>query len=247
MMLPLVSGLMFSCWSLFVWYICFSKPNPAKSDSYTQSRPKSYPLPESVSIPRFIQEKINYRNNLRLISKLTDPLRMLVSRIPDQKNITKAIENTRDEITDPHIARVFNEYLKDAAIGGSVVDALQHMKNRVKLRKFHIFVDTLVQTHNEGFTSEALNALEKAVEAMEFDLKIIEKVKIKNAIKKKNLYSALGVSWLFPFILSMANTGQTNTYLHTVQGRILIFFYVVCSIYIFIKGEEYLNLRLEEL
>lgn len=246
-MLPLLSALLFSCWFLFFCYVCFKSLGSEKTESYRQPRPSLYSQLRPISIPLVIQERINYRKRLNLISKLTDPLRMLVSRIPDQKNITKAIENTRDEIAEPSIAEVFNEYLRDAAIGGSVVDALQNMKNKIKLRKFHIFIDTLVQTHNEGFTTEAMNALEKAVEAMEFDLRILEKVKIQNALKKKNLYSALGVSWLFPFILSMANTGSTNTYTHTVQGKVLIFFYVAGSIYIFIKGEEYLNLRLEEL
>lgn len=246
-MLPLFSSFLFSCWLLFIWRIVFSKPGAVESDFHRFSRPRASLRSGKLSIPSFIQQKINYRNHLSLISKLTDPLRILVSRIPDQKNITKAIESTRNEISDPQIIQVLNEYLKDATIGGSVVDALQQMKNRIKLRKFHIFVDTLIQTHNEGFTSEALNALEKAVEAMDFDLRIIEKVKIRNAIKKKNLYSALGVSWLFPLILSMANTGHTNVYLYTIQGKVLVFCYFACSIYIFIKGEKYLNLRLEEL
>lgn len=246
-MVPLITGGLFSCWFLLICYI-FSSPRKTVQYQYKGELPgKLYSLLTRVSIPHFVYEKISCRKRLNLIIKLTDPLRMLISRIPDQKNITKAIEATRNEISEPLIAEIFNEYLQDVTIGGSVSDALLNMKRRIKLRKFHIFIDTLIQAHYEGFTAEALNALEKAVEAIEFDLRTIEKVKIQNALKKKNLYGALGVSWLFPFILSMANTGSTNTYLHTVQGKVLLFFYVVGSIYIFVKGEDYLNLRLEEL
>lgn len=243
-MIPVISGLLISFWFLITVALFFP---------FHQAKAEAKRLPEYFASlcggagTSFIFTWLASRKRANMIMKLTDPLRMLISRLPEQKNITKAMEAARDEVSEPLIRQLFTEYLRDVTIGGSVNEALQNMKGKVKLRKFHIFIDTLIQSHYDGFTAEALNALEKAVEAIEFDLRIIEKVRIKNALKKKNLYSALGVAWLFPLILSMANTGPKNVYLHTLQGKVLLFLYLLGSIYVFVKGEEYLSVRLDEL
>ena len=88
--------------------------------------------------------------------------------------------------------------------------------------------------------------MEKAIEAIEFDLRAIEKVK-QVSKKKQNLYTALGVSWSFIPILSLLRNSEVNIYLETVPGRILVLLYVLASLYIMVKGEEYLSLNLDEL
>jgi len=197
--------------------------------------------------PKFLIEKKRHNDRIYLLSRLTDPMRMLVSRLPDLQNITKAMEQTRDEIGDERVRELFDGYLKDVAIGGSVHEALLNLKRKIKLRKYDIFVEYLIQAHYEGFTAEALQALSKAIEAIEFDLRAMEKVKETSRNKKRSLYSSLGIAWFFPFILSMANTGTKNIYLETVPGKILILGYIVGSLYVLIKGEEYLSLNLDEL
>lgn len=200
-----------------------------------------------IYLPKFMIEKKRQSNRLALISKLTDPLRMLLSRIPDQQNITKAIEVTRDETLDGAVRSIFNDYLSDVAIGGSVRDAMLLMKKKVKLKKFDVFVDYLIQAHYEGFTIEAMRALEKAVEAIEFDLRAIEKVRMQSKKKKQQLYAALGIAWLFPPVLSFISMSNGNIYLTTILGKILLLVYFLSSIFVCIKGEEYLSLNLEEL
>lgn len=200
-----------------------------------------------IYFPNFIIKKNRQTKKMVLINKLTDPLRMLLSRIPDQQNITRAMEVIKDETKDENIRQLFREYLSEVAIGGSVRDALISMKRNVKLKKFDVFVEYLIQAQYEGFTSNALKALEKTVEAIEFDLRAIEKVKEKSKIKKKQLYTTLGTTWLFPMILSFVNTGQTNVYLNTIAGKILIFLYFFATVYVFERGEEYLSLKLDEL
>lgn len=200
-----------------------------------------------VYLPNFIINKNRKMKKMVLINKLTDPLRMLLSRIPDQQNITRAMEVIKDETKDENIKQLFMDYLSEVSIGGSVRDALISMKRNVKLKKFDVFVEHLIQAQYEGFTSNAMKALEKTVEAIEFDLRAIEKVKEKSKIKKKQLYTTLATTWLFPMILSFVNTGQTNIYLNTIAGKILIFLYFLASIYVFERGEEYLSLKLDEL
>lgn len=200
-----------------------------------------------IYFPNFIINKKRKAKKMALISKLTDPLRMLLSRIPDQQNITRAIEVIKDETADENIKQLFINYLSEVAIGGSVRDALLGMKQGVRLRKFDVFIEYLLQAQYEGFTSNAMKALDKTVEAIEFDLRAIEKVKEQSKLKKKQLYITLGTAWLFPPILSFVNTGETNVYLNTVTGKILILMYFLGTLYIVEKGEEYLSLKLDEL
>ena len=200
-----------------------------------------------VYLPKFLIEKKRLNNRINMLSKLTDPMRMLLSRLPDQQNITKAMEQTRNEVLDERVRDLFDGYLKDVAIGGSVHEALLNMKRRVSLRKYDILVEYMVQAHYEGFTAEALQALSKAIEAIEFDLRAIDKVKEQSKTKKRELYTSLAVAWFFPFILSLANTGDKNIYLETMAGKVLILVYIIGTLYVVLKGEEYLSLNLDEL
>lgn len=198
-------------------------------------------------LPKFLIQKKRQMNRMTIINQLVGPLRMLISRLPDQQNVTKAIELTRDETLDVVIRDLFNEYLSYASIEGNVRDALLLIKKKVNIKKFDVFIDHLIQAHYEGFTQEAMRALEKSVEAIEFDLRAIDKVKIQSKTKKQKLYTSLGVAWLFPVILSFVNTGNTNVFLNTLPGKIHISLSFVCTIFVYVKGEEYLSLNLDEL
>lgn len=200
-----------------------------------------------IYVPSILIEQKRKAIRYNLISKLPDPLRMLLSRIPDQQNLTKAIETTCDEVSDDYIKALLSGYIKDVAVGNSVQDALLKMKKKVKLRKFDTFVENLNQAHYEGFTSEALSALDKSIEAIEFDLRAIEKVREISKKKKQQLYMSVGISWLFLPILSMVSTGNRNVYLYTLPGKILVLYFVLGSAYIFLKGEEFLSLNLDDL
>ena len=201
----------------------------------------------SSVIPKFIIEKKRRSMRINLMTKLTDPLRMLLSRLPDQQNLTRAIEATRDETTDEQIRAIFDGYLNEVALGGGVLDALDNLKRRVRLRKFDSVVETLAQAHSEGFTAEAMNALDKATEAIEFDLRAIEKVRMVSSKKKRQLYAGLAVAWGFIPILSMMRSTDSNIYLDAIPGKVLILLYTIGTLYIIIKGEEYLSLNLDEL
>ncbi|MCR4443460.1 MAG: type II secretion system F family protein [Peptococcaceae bacterium] len=198
-------------------------------------------------LPGFLIRKKKHSLKLNMITGLTDPLRMLLSRLPDQQNVTRAIESARDNSTNPSIRKLFDAYVNDVALGGSTRDALCNLKRKVGLRKFDLFVDNLIQAHYEGFTAEAIKALDKAVEAMEFDLLAVNKVKAQSRNQKRKLYLALGTAWLFPPILSLMNTGAQNVYLNTIQGKVLMLFYIAGTIYVYVKGEDYLSLNLDEL
>ena len=96
--------------------------------------------------PKLLIDKKRRSMRINLLTKLTDPLRLLLSRLPEQQNITRAIELTRDETVDEQIRLLLDGYLRDVALGGGVRDALLGMKNKVKLKKFDIVIENLVST-----------------------------------------------------------------------------------------------------
>lgn len=198
-------------------------------------------------LPRFMLEKYKRGQKEVLLKALPDPLRMMVSRLPDFGNITKAIEVTQRENAEPIINELFDNYIKDIAVGANVIDALNNMKRQVNLKNFDSFIENLILAHEEGFTDNALRALEKSIEVMENNLTAIETVKIQSKKKKKNLYVATATAWFFPVILSAMHTGEQNIYLNSLPGKILMFLFVLGTIYNIVKSEDYLSLRLEEL
>lgn len=198
-------------------------------------------------LPWFLLERKRKNTRYRLISKLTDPLRLIISRLPEQENITRVIESTLVEIEDKRIRELFSSFVSDISLGMSVRDALANMQKEVSLRKFDVFAQNLVQAHYEGFTLQARKALDKAVEAIELDLRAVEKVREQSKNKKRKLYISLGTVWFFPLILSLVNTNEQNVYFSTLPGKLLILIYVISTVFIYVKGEEYLSINLEDL
>lgn len=201
-----------------------------------------------VYLPRFILEKYRRNYKLSVINKLTDPLRMIVARLPDQASVTKSIEITRNEMGDGIVRSLFSDYLSDVNITGSVEESLNTLKNKVSYKKFDAFIENLIVAHYDGCQSNAaIKALEKSVEAIEMDLQAIEQVYETSKSKKRALYKVMAISICFPIVLSAMNTGNSNVYLSTLPGKILIFLYIIGSIYVYVKSEEYLSLNLDEL
>ena len=154
---------------------------------------------------------------------------------------------TRDEIVDQEIKHIFDAFLRDVALGGSVREALINLKGRVNYRKFDLYVEHLLYAHYEGFTVTAINALDKAVQAIEFDLRAVQIVQEQSREKKKKLYLTLLIAWFFPLILSFVSVGETNVYLYTLPGKMVISAYVLGTIFVYVKGEEYLSLNFDDL
>ncbi len=198
-------------------------------------------------LPRFLIERQRQKLRYHLISKLVDPLRLLLSRLPEQENITRAMEMTRDEIADLEIREIFNSFLRDITLGSSVRDALLNLKTQVNFRKFDLYVEHLLYAHYEGFTKEAIEALDKAVQAIEFDLRAIRKAEERSRDKKRKLHLILLLAWFFPLILSFVSTHEQNVYLHTLPGKIIIFAFVMGTVFVYIKGEEFLSLNFDDL
>jgi hypothetical protein len=200
-----------------------------------------------IYLPKFFLNMRRRSKRLSLMEKLVDPLRILISRIPDQGNLVRVLDQVRKEVRDESLREMLDGVLRDIGLGGGIQEALMRWRHQIDLRKFDTFIDLLIQAHLDGWTEPALKALDKAVEAMEWDSRASGTVKEKSRSKKKQLYGALAVSWVFPPVLSMVGIGAGNVYLDTLPGKLLIFAYFIGSIYVMIQGEDYLSLNVDEL
>jgi len=197
-------------------------------------------------LPRFMIRRYRKRQQTALLTAIPDFGRILTARLVDHHSIVRAFEIIQNDVSEP-VKTLAADFLKDTGVGMGIEQALENLKARVAFRKFDILVETLLIAHHEGYSSEALRAMEKAVEAIENDIKAVEILEITSAKKKKELIYIVLASWAFPVILSFMNTGNANVYLDTVPGKILMFSYLVSTLFVLIKGEEYLSLRLDEL
>ncbi len=197
-------------------------------------------------LPRFMIRRYRKRQQTALLNAVPDFGRILTARLVDHHSIVRAFEIIENDVTEP-IKTLAADFLKDAGVGIGIPQALENLKARVAFRKFDTLVETLLIAHYEGYSPEALRAMEKAVEAIESDIRAVETLEITSAGKKRELLYIILASWAFPVILSFMNTGNANVYLDTVPGKILMFSYLVSTLFVLIKGEEYLSLKLDEL
>lgn len=196
--------------------------------------------------PRFVVQRFKKHERMALMNSIPDFGRILTARLVDHHSIVKAIEITQKDITGP-MKPIAADFVKDVGVGLGVEPALENVKAKVSYRKFSTFIETLLIAHQEGYSAEALRALEKSIEAVENDVKAIEALQIATRKKKRELMYVVFAAWLFPVVLSFMNTDNANIYLDTLAGKILMFCYIVSTIIVLIKGEDYLSLKLEEL
>ncbi|MCL1848427.1 MAG: hypothetical protein FWF83_01975 [Clostridiales bacterium] len=198
-------------------------------------------------LPRFIIQNRKHHMRLATLTALTDSLRQLSARLPDQGSLTRAMEMVVESEQARGGADVLRVVLEEIRLGGNAKDAIRLWQEMVGLRKFDNVAETLIQANADGWTPAALKALNKSVAALENDLKAVLLVAQKAASRKKQLYLAIATAWSFPLILSMMDTGQRNIYLYSTPGKLLIFAFLALTLYVLAKGQEYLSLNVDEL
>lgn len=201
----------------------------------------------TLILPTLIINNRRRRQRLETLMALTDSLRQLLARLPDQGSLSRAIEMVIESDGRGERTKILRQVLEELRLGSSVREAVVLWQNSIKLKKFDHVAETLIQANKDGWTPAALRALDKSVQSLEADLQAVLLVAQKAAGRKRQLYAALLMSWSFPVVLSMLDTGQKNLYLYSLPGKLLIFVYVAVSLYVVVKGQEYLSLNVEEL
>ena len=203
--------------------------------------------PLMLVLPRLLIHSRKHRRRLETLTILTDCLRQLLARLPDQGSLIRAMEMVAENDSRGENAVMLAPVLEELRLGSNVRDAIGFWQGIVGLKKFDHVAETLIQANADGWTPAALNALDKSVQGLEGDRKAVLLAAQKAAGGKRQLFMVLGTAWSFPVILSMMDAGQQNLYLHTMQGKLLIFAYVAVSLYVIVKGQEYLSLNVDEL
>jgi len=198
-------------------------------------------------LPRLVINSRKHTQRIEALTSLTDSLRQLLARLPDQGSLIRAMEMVIEGDSRGEKTHILRQVLEELRLGSNTRDAIGLWQKKVGLKKFDCVAETLIQANMDGWTSEALNALDKSVQGLEGDLKAVLIVAQKAASRRRQLFYTLAVSWSFPLILSMMNTGQENIFLYSLPGKILIFSYVAISLFVIVKGQEYLSLNVEEL
>lgn len=197
-------------------------------------------------LPRYLLQRMKKHQRMSLMMSVPDFGRLLNARLIDHHSIVRAFEITHQDLTGP-IKTMVEEFVKDVGVGIGIPQALENLKAKVGFRKFNTFAETLLIAHQEGYSEEALRAMEKAMEAIELDLKAIEVIQFTTRKKKRELFYVVIAAWIFPVLLSFMNADNANIYLDSVAGKILMFSYIISTLLVLMKGEEYLSLKLEEL
>lgn len=118
----------------------------------------------------------------------------------------------------------------------------------MRLKKFDNVVKTILQAQKEGWTSQAVKALDKAVAALERDLRAVRLAAQKAAGRKRQLYLTAATAWSFPLTLSLFSAeGGENVFLSTAPGQLLMAAYLLGTLYVLAKGQDYISLDVEEL
>jgi len=203
--------------------------------------------PMMLALPRLIIQNRKQRRRLEMLAALTDCLRQLLARLPDQGSLVRAMEMVVESDSRGNNTKILGQVLEELRLGSTVKDAIGLWQGMVGLKKFDHAAETLIQANQDGWTPAALKALDKAILGLEGDLKAVLLVAQKASSGKRQLYMVLATAWSFPLILSMMDTGTANLYLHSLPGKLLIFAYVAVSLYVVVKGWEYLSLNVEEL
>ncbi|MEL7622042.1 MAG: type II secretion system F family protein [Clostridiales bacterium] len=201
----------------------------------------------TLILPTLIINNRKRRQRLETLMALTDSLRQLLARLPDQGSLSRAIEMVIESDGRGQRTKILRQVLEELRLGSSVREAVVLWQNSIKLKKFDHVAETLIQANKDGWTPAALRALDKSVQSLEADLRAVLLVAQKAAGRKRQLYATLLMSWSFPVVLSMLDTGQKNLYVYSLPGKLLIFAYVAVSLYVAVKGQEYLSLNVEEL
>ena len=198
-------------------------------------------------LPRLIIHHRKHRRRLETLTVLTDCLRQLLARLPDQGSLSRALEVVIESDGRGAVAGMLRQVLEAMRLGSTVREAVGLWQGMIGMRKFDHVAETLIQANADGWTPAALKALDRSINGLEGDLRAILLVAQNAVSRKKQLYIALATAWSFPLILSMMDTGRANIYLYTMPGKLLVFAYVTVSLFVVVKGQEYLSLNVDEL
>ncbi|MDD2212523.1 MAG: hypothetical protein PHV56_06130, partial [Clostridia bacterium] len=115
------------------------------------------------------------------------------------------------------------------------------------IRKFTDFSETLFLAHTEGLNQQSITTLNMIIDTMVEDVRAIKNLELLSKKDKRDLLIVIIVSWLIPVALSFLNANNINLFLETLIGQMIMFLYFLTTIFVIVKGDEYISLNLDDL
>jgi len=197
-------------------------------------------------LPRFVVMQIRRKKRYLLFAELPDSLKYIVARLIDYGSIPKAVEASLADLS-PQFRGPFTKFLNSIKMNLTVEQALHELAAEVKIRKFTDFTDTLLLTHTEGINQHSIATLERIIDTMVEDVRAIKNLQLLSQKDRRDLIIVIIVSWFIPIALSFLNTNNANLFLDTLVGQIIMFLYFLTTVFVMVKGDEYLSLNLNDL
>lgn len=200
----------------------------------------------SFYLPRFVVMQIRRRKRYALFAELPDSLKFIVARLIDYGSIPKAVEASLPDLS-PQIKEPFAKFLNSIKLNLTVEQALHELAEDIKIRKFTDFTETLLLAHTEGINQQSIATLETIIDTMVEDVRAIKNLQLISQKDRRDLMIVIVVSWLIPVALSFLNTNNLNLFLDTLLGQVIMFLYFLTTIFVIVKGDEYISLNLNDL
>jgi Flp pilus assembly protein TadB len=197
-------------------------------------------------LPKFIVMQIRKRKRFALFSELPDSLKFIVARLIDYGSIPKAVEASLPDLSS-HIREPFEKFLNSIKINLTVEQALYELSKEIKIKKFTDFTETLFLAHTEGINQQSIATLNMIIDTMVEDVRAVKNLELMAKKDKKDLLVVIIVSWLIPVALSFLNPNNVNLFLDTLIGQVIMFLYFLTTIFVIVKGDEYISLNLDDL
>lgn len=197
-------------------------------------------------LPRFVVMQIRKRKRYALFAELPDSLKFVVARLIDYGSIPKAVEASLPDLS-PQIREPFIKFLNSIKINLTVEQALSELSREIKIRKFTDFSETLFLAHTEGLNQQSITTLNMIIDTMVEDVRAIKNLELLSKKDKRDLLIVIIVSWLIPVALSFLNANNVNLFLETLIGQMIMFLYFLTTIFVIVKGDEYISLNLDDL
>lgn len=197
-------------------------------------------------LPRFVVMQLRRKKRYALFAELPDSLKYIVARLIDYGSIPKAVEASLADLS-PQLREPFARFLNSVKLNLRVEQALQELAGEIKIRKFTDFTDTLLLAHTEGINQQSVATLETIIDTMVEDVRALKNLQLISQKDRRDLIAVIAVSWFIPVVLSFLNTNNLNLFLDTFLGQIIMFLYFLTTIFVIVKGDEYLSLNLQDL
>lgn len=197
-------------------------------------------------LPRYVILRMKRSRREEKLFELPDNLKTFTSKLIDFPSVQSALEKA---IPDLHgtTKSVFEVILADLKTGFPLESVLEQAKKEMKISRFSEYCEKLLVAQEQGFHDQAIKSLKETTREFSEDNLIVKDLFIKSKKDRKNLYQVMVMAWAIPIALSTFNITNVNIFLDTVVGQIYIVVFVILTVFVFVKADEWLAVNIDNL